>query len=60
MGVDIVNLPFNLGYGSALQTGYKYAVLKNYDYLITYDADYQHRAEDLNTVYDMLIEDSMI
>ena len=57
MGVDIVNLPFNLGYGSALQTGYKYAVLKNYDYLITYDADYQHRAEDLNTVYDMLIED---
>ncbi len=37
-----VSLPFNLGYGVALQTGYKYALKDNYDFVIQIDADGQH------------------
>jgi glycosyltransferase involved in cell wall biosynthesis len=55
MNIDVINLPFNLGYGSALQTGYKYAVKKGYQYVISYDADYQHRANDLSIVYSILV-----
>jgi glycosyltransferase involved in cell wall biosynthesis len=33
-GALVVRHPFNMGYGTALQTGYKYAVKKNYDLLV--------------------------
>jgi hypothetical protein len=41
-GVEIISLPFNLGYGSALEAGYKYAYLKGYEYVVQLDADGQH------------------
>ena len=41
-GVPTVTLLENLGYGAALQTGYKYAVAKGYEYLIQLDGDGQH------------------
>lgn len=41
-GAAVVNLPFNLGVGAALQAGYKFAVKRNYQYLIQLDADGQH------------------
>jgi glycosyltransferase involved in cell wall biosynthesis len=41
-GVPVVNHPFNLGYGAALQTGFRFAKKKGYDYVITMDADGQH------------------
>ena len=34
--------PFNMGYGVALQTGYKYALRHNYDFLVQMDGDGQH------------------
>jgi glycosyltransferase involved in cell wall biosynthesis len=37
-----INLPFNAGYGTALQTGFKYAYRHKYDYVISMDADGQH------------------
>ena len=37
----------NLGQGAALQTGIDYALLQGADYLVTFDADGQHRAEDI-------------
>ena len=39
---DVVTHVFNLGYGSGLQLGYKYAVRKDYRYVIQMDADGQH------------------
>lgn len=39
---DVVTNVFNLGYGSGLQLGYKYAVRKGYCYVIQMDADGQH------------------
>lgn len=41
-GASVVRHPFNLGYGVALQTGYKYAVDNRYDYLLQIDGDGQH------------------
>ncbi len=41
-GAIVLNLPINLGYGGAVQTGFKYAALKGYDAVVLMDADGQH------------------
>jgi glycosyltransferase involved in cell wall biosynthesis len=41
-GACVVRHPFNLGVGTALQTGYKYAVQNGFSYVIQLDADGQH------------------
>ena len=50
--VPHIRLISNLGIGGAVQTGYKYAYLNDYDIAIQYDGDGQH---DINFV-SMLIE----
>ncbi len=42
MGVDFITLPYNLGYGVALQTGFIYALQNGYNSIIQIDADGQH------------------
>jgi glycosyltransferase involved in cell wall biosynthesis len=41
-GATVLEHPFNLGYGAALQTGYAYALESGYDFAIQMDADGQH------------------
>jgi glycosyltransferase involved in cell wall biosynthesis len=41
-GAKVVNLPYNMGYGTAVQTGYKYARENDYQWLAQIDADGQH------------------
>lgn len=41
-GALVINLPFNLGIGGAVQTGLKFAHRHNYDAAIEIDADGQH------------------
>ena len=41
-GAQVLRLPCNLGYGGAVQTGFKYAVERCYDYAVILDADGQH------------------
>lgn len=41
-GATVLPHPFNLGYGAALQTGYKWAVRKGYRVVVQLDADGQH------------------
>jgi len=41
-GAAIARHPFNLGYGAALQTGYRFAVGRKYDFLLQMDSDGQH------------------
>ena len=52
-GAVVVRHPFNLGQGAALQTGIRY-VLEETDarYLVTFDADGQHRVEDASEMVD--------
>lgn len=45
---ELIKHPINLGQGAALQTGIDYALLNpNSKYFVTYDADGQHRIEDV-------------
>jgi glycosyltransferase involved in cell wall biosynthesis len=45
-GVNVIDLPFNLGIGAAMQTGFRYAAAHRYTAAIQIDADYQHPAEE--------------
>ena len=53
-GAEILRLPHHLGYGAALQTGYKWALQHNYDRLIQMDGDGQHPVEEVQTLLDAL------
>ena len=41
-GVAVAVLPYNLGIGGALRTGFRYAVRRGYDRAVQFDADGQH------------------
>ena len=41
-GAAVAELPFNLGIGGALRTGFKYAVVNGYPSAVQFDADGQH------------------
>lgn len=41
-GAIVLRHPFNMGYGAALQTAYKFAAQGGYDVLVQLDADGQH------------------
>lgn len=46
-GAHLVQHPVNLGQGAALQTGIEYALMHpECEYIVTFDADGQHRVED--------------
>jgi len=42
LGALVISLPVNLGYGGAVQTGFRYAVRHGYDLAVVIDADGQH------------------
>lgn len=50
--INFIDLPFNLGIGGAVQTGYKYAYYNNYDIAIQFDGDGQHDAAYLKDLID--------
>ena len=55
-GATVIRLPLNSGYGTALQTGYKYAVRNGYAVIGQIDADGQHQARYLREMLDALDE----
>jgi polyprenyl-phospho-N-acetylgalactosaminyl synthase len=46
-GAEVLRHPINLGQGAALQTGIDYALLRGAGHVVTFDADGQHRADDI-------------
>lgn len=54
-GAVVIDLPFNLGYGSALQTGFKYALEKGYKFAVQMDADGQHDPSSIHTLIKPVI-----
>lgn len=46
-GIGLIDHFKNRGKGAALQTGFDYALSKDYDAVITMDADLQHQPEDI-------------
>ncbi len=53
-GAHVVRLPFNMGYGVALQTGYKYALREGYDCVVQLDGDGQHEPADIPVLIDVI------
>lgn len=51
-GARVVRHPINLGQGAALQTGFEYALERGAEYVVTFDADGQHRVEDASAMVD--------
>ncbi len=52
LGAHVISLPYNMGYGAALQTGFKFALKKGYEYAVQIDADGQHDPEDIPKLLD--------
>ena len=51
-GAHVAVLPFNLGIGGALRTGFSFAVRQGYDRAVQFDADGQHDPLALSTLLD--------
>ena len=49
-GAVVLRHPFNLGIGGAMQSGYKYALLHDYDVAVQVDGDGQHKPEYLESM----------
>jgi glycosyltransferase involved in cell wall biosynthesis len=62
-GAIVLNMPYNVGIGAAVQTGFKYAARNGYEFVVRLDGDGQHHSDDtirlLETVqsaeYDVVI-----
>jgi hypothetical protein len=46
-GVELIALPYNMGIGNAMQTGYRYACEQGYDIVVQCDADGQHPVDEI-------------
>ncbi|RAV05439.1 glycosyltransferase family 2 protein [Paenibacillus sp. YN15] len=53
---SVLELPFNLGIGGAVQAGYRYACKKNYDLAVQIDADGQHDPAELERILSPIRE----
>lgn len=53
-GAICLELPFNLGIGGALRTGFRYAVENGYERALQFDADGQHDATQIPVLLDEL------
>jgi len=49
-GAAVANLPYNMGIGAAMQTGYKYALCGGYDVAVQVDGDGQHDPAELDKI----------
>ena len=56
-GARVVRLPFNLGIGGAVQTGFTYALENGYDYVVQVDGDGQHLPEEIPKLVAAMAED---
>lgn len=54
-GAAVIRHPVNLGQGAALQTGIEFAIAQGADFIVTFDADGQHRADDIAPLLEALI-----
>jgi glycosyltransferase involved in cell wall biosynthesis len=57
-GAAVVRLPFNLGIGAAVQTGFRYALERGYDVAVRLDGDGQHDPSELPKLLEPLERDA--
>jgi glycosyltransferase involved in cell wall biosynthesis len=55
MGVEVINHPKNLGYGAGIRSIFLKASKMEPDILVTFDADGQHKVEDIQSVIQPIL-----
>jgi glycosyltransferase involved in cell wall biosynthesis len=55
-GAHVVSLPYNLGIGGAVQTGYLYARDRGYDLAVQVDGDGQHDPREIGRLLEPILE----
>jgi len=50
----VLNFPFNLGIGAAVQAGFKYARKQGYDYALQFDGDGQHKSTEIERLLKLV------
>jgi glycosyltransferase involved in cell wall biosynthesis len=55
-GVPVVHLPFNVGIGGTVQTGYQYALEHGFELAIQVDGDGQHDPKEIGRVLEPIFE----
>lgn len=56
LGAEVLVLPFNLGIGATMQTGYEFACRKGYDIAVQVDGDGQHDPGQLELILDPIAQ----
>jgi glycosyltransferase involved in cell wall biosynthesis len=56
MGAKVINHPKNLGYGAGIRSIFLEAAKMEPDILVTFDADGQHKIEDIQTVIQPILD----
>jgi len=56
-GATVIEHPFNLGQGAALQTGIDYALAQGAERIVSFDADGQHRVTDIARLTEALTDE---
>ncbi len=54
-GAHVVRLPFNLGIGGAVQTGFRYAWERGFDLAVRVDGDGQHDPQELGAILEPVL-----
>lgn len=55
-GAIVLNMPYNVGIGAAVQTGFKYAASHDYECVVRNDGDGQHAAGDIERLLATLAQ----
>ncbi len=55
-GAHVLKLPFNLGIGGAMQTGYRYAFENGFDLAVQVDGDGQHDPSELPAILEPVLD----
>ncbi|MCC6544971.1 MAG: glycosyltransferase family 2 protein [Nitrospirae bacterium] len=55
-GATVIDLPYNLGIGGAMQAGFRFARLYDYDIAIQVDGDGQHPADHIERLVQVIAE----
>lgn len=59
-GVEILDLPFNLGVGAAMRAGFRFALAHGYDVVVQVDADGQHDPREVPALVEHLTEADVV
>ena len=58
LGVNVIDLPYNVGIGGAMQTGFLYALQEGYEVALQFDGDGQHHADQIDKILKPFLSNS--